>query len=64
MMSGGKKDVATGIADTLDRYTVESTFKEYLTDADDCQSAKELSWLLNEGSHAKRNLLIKKLQDY
>jgi sacsin len=59
-----KEDVATGIADTLERYTVESTFKGYLAKADDCGSAKQLNWLLDEGSHVKQYLLTKELQDY
>ena len=51
-----KEDVATGISDTLDRYTVEATFKEYLANADDCESATQLNWLLDErGDHPKQH---------
>jgi hypothetical protein len=34
-----KEDVAMGIADTLQWYTIQSTFKEYLANVDDCESA-------------------------
>jgi sacsin len=60
-----KEDVAAGISDTLDRYTVETTFKEYLANADDCESATQLNWLLDEREdHPKQHLLTKELRDY
>ncbi len=60
-----REDVATGIADTLDRYTIQSTFKEYLANADDCESATELNWLLDErNDHPKQHLRTKELGDY
>jgi sacsin len=58
------EDVATGIADTLDRYSIESTFKEFLANADDCGSAEELNWLLDERNHAKKYLVTQELQEY
>jgi len=42
-----REDVATGIADTLERYTIQSTFKEYLANADDCEAATQLELYLN-----------------
>jgi sacsin len=60
------EDVATAISDTLTRYTVESTFKEFLANADDCKDATKLNWLLDKRSHddKKKYLLTKELRDF
>lgn len=60
------EDVATAISDTLTRYTIESTFKEFLANADDCKDATELNWLLDERSHddKKKYLLTEELRDF
>jgi sacsin len=58
------EDVATAISDTLTRYTVESTFKEFLANADDCKDAKELNWLLDKRIHSKKHLLTEELGDF
>lgn len=58
------EDVATAISDTLTRYTVESTFKEFLANADDCKDASVLNWLLDKRIHSKRNLLTEELRDF
>lgn len=59
-----REDVATGIADALERYTIQSTFKEYLANADDCASTTQLNWLLDERNHPTQNLYFKELQAY
>lgn len=56
-----REDVATGISDTLTRYTVESTFKEFLANADDCKDATQLNWLLDKRHHSKEKLLTEEL---
>jgi hypothetical protein len=38
-------------SDTLDRYPVETTFREYLANADDCEGASHISWMLDQRSH-------------
>ncbi|TVY36879.1 Sacsin [Lachnellula occidentalis] len=52
-----RESVTTCISDTLDRYTVETTFREYLANADDVQGTSEVGWLLDPRSHACKNLL-------
>lgn len=52
------------IADTLGRYPVDSTFNEYLANADDCGSSK-ISWILDEckdGPHRSTKLLTPELE--
>lgn len=58
------EDVATSISDTLTRYSVESTFKEFLANADDCEDGKELNWLLDKRKHSKEYLLTEELQKF
>ncbi len=55
------EDVATSISDTLTRYPVESTFKEFLANADDCKDASVLNWLLDEREHPRERLLTQEL---
>ncbi|KAG0646208.1 hypothetical protein D0Z07_8415 [Hyphodiscus hymeniophilus] len=49
--------VATRIVDTLERYTVDSTFREYLANADDTAGTSRISWLLDERSHPAETLV-------
>ncbi|MCJ1404884.1 hypothetical protein MMC11_008110 [Xylographa trunciseda] len=53
--------VTDGIRDTLERYPKEATFLEYLANADDCGSASEVNWLLDESSHPHRSLITPEL---
>jgi sacsin len=59
-----QEDVPTRISDTLTYYSVESTFKEFLANADDCKSAKQLNWLLDERQHPRKYLLPKELGEF
>ncbi|RDL30678.1 Uncharacterized protein BP5553_10023 [Venustampulla echinocandica] len=52
-----RENVTTRIADTLDRYPVEATFREYLANADDAKGATKISWLLDERYHPGDKLL-------
>ena len=52
------------IKDTLGRYSLESTFREYLANAEDCGTASEICWLLDssdDGGSSKAGLIDKKL---
>ena len=51
------EEVADGIRDTLDRYTRESTFHEYLANADDCGSASAVNFLFDGTSYSTEHLL-------
>ena len=55
--------VATGIADTLERYPVEATFKEYLANADDAE-ANEVNWLLDSKQYPQGSLVTPGLSAY
>ncbi|KAF4626625.1 hypothetical protein G7Y89_g11535 [Cudoniella acicularis] len=59
-----KEKVTTRIADTLDRYRVEATFKEYLANADDTRGATGVSWLLDDRTHQCRTLLTPELKNF
>ena len=52
-----REEVAEGIRDTLDRYTRESTFHEYLANADDCGSASAINFLFDGTSYGTEGLL-------
>lgn len=52
-----REEVADGIRDTLDRYTRESTFHEYLANADDCGSASAINFLFDGTSYGTERLL-------
>jgi sacsin len=56
-----RENITTRIADTLDRYPVETTFREYLANADDAKDASKVSWLLDLQSHAQKELLTPEL---
>ncbi len=54
------------ISDTLGRYSMESTFNEYLANADDC-GATEISWILDEckgGQYESEALLTPELKAF
>lgn len=54
----------TVIKDTLKRYTPSSTFNEYLANAEDCGSAKEISWILDHTeNYSGTKLLVERLQE-
>jgi sacsin len=55
------EDMATSIVRTLESYTIESTFNEYLANADDTSKATQLNWLLDGRTHACDNLYDPKL---
>ncbi|KAH6680301.1 hypothetical protein B0J14DRAFT_578321 [Halenospora varia] len=64
-----QEKVTTRIADTLDRYRVEATFKEYLANADDAMTARgegatRISWLLDGRSHPTKRLYTTELGEY
>lgn len=56
-----REEVTDGIRDTLERYPKESTFHEYLANADDCGSASELNFLLDETTYPDRSLITPEL---
>ncbi|KAH8668095.1 hypothetical protein BGZ60DRAFT_451451 [Tricladium varicosporioides] len=59
-----REKVTTRIADTLERYQVDATFKEYLANADDADGASRISWLLDDRTHASEKLLTPELKDF
>ena len=56
-----REEVADGIRDTLDRYSRESTFHEYLANADDCGRASAVNFLFDETSYNTERLLTAEL---
>lgn len=59
-----RESSVTMIKDTLNRYTPSSTFNEYLANAEDCGSAKKISWILDHTeSYGGTRLLVDKLQE-
>lgn len=54
--------ITTSISTTLDRYPIDSTFKEYLANADDAK-ASAVHWLLDPRQHPTDNLLTEEMQD-
>ena len=52
-----REKVTTRIADTLDRYSIEATFREYLANAEDTEGVSRISWLLDEREHSTQKLL-------
>ena len=57
-----REEIADGIRDTLDRYTREHTFHEYLANADDCGSASEVNFFFDGTSYGTKDLLTEELQ--
>lgn len=56
-----REEVADGIRDTLDRYTRESTFHEYLANADDSGSASGVNFLVDGTNYSAERLLTTEL---
>ncbi|KAI9047124.1 hypothetical protein LZ554_008578 [Drepanopeziza brunnea f. sp. 'monogermtubi'] len=56
------EDAMSRIADTLDRYPIETTFREYLANADDTQGTSKIRWLLDRGEHAYENLMTPEMK--
>lgn len=59
-----REKLTTIISDTLCRYPIESTFNEYLANADDCKATK-MSWVLDccdEGPYESTELLTPDLK--
>ncbi|KAI9649844.1 hypothetical protein NHQ30_002426 [Ciborinia camelliae] len=53
--------ITTSISTTLDRYPIESTFKEYLANADDAK-ASAIHWMLDPRQHPTDNLLTEEMK--
>ncbi|TGO91792.1 hypothetical protein BPOR_0018g00080 [Botrytis porri] len=53
--------ITTSISTTLDRYPIESTFKEYLANADDSK-ALAVHWMLDPRHHPTENLLTPEMK--
>ena len=61
-----REKLTTVISDTLGRYSIESTFSEYLANAEDC-GAEKICWILDEcrnGNHDSSALLTPELKPY
>lgn len=61
-----REKLTTVISDTLGRYSIESTFNEYLANAEDCGATK-ICWILDEcrsGHHASSALLTPQLKPF
>ncbi|CAD6448784.1 508c04aa-b6c3-4f8a-8734-1eab8d836bb5 [Sclerotinia trifoliorum] len=56
------ESITTSISTTLDRYPIESTFKEYLANADDAK-ASVVNWMLDPRQHPTDNLLTEEMKD-
>ncbi|KAL8669926.1 MAG: hypothetical protein Q9168_005506 [Polycauliona sp. 1 TL-2023] len=59
------ESLITTISDTLGRYTIDSTFSEFLANADDC-GATQVSWILDacrDGNYESTTLLSKDLKE-
>ncbi|EDN92385.1 hypothetical protein SS1G_08248 [Sclerotinia sclerotiorum 1980 UF-70] len=56
------ESVTTSISTTLDRYPIESTFKEYLANADDAK-ASAVNWMLDPRQHPTDHLLTEEMKD-
>ncbi|KAM3067186.1 hypothetical protein ACMFMG_005445 [Clarireedia jacksonii] len=52
-----QEDIVTSISDTLDRYPIETTFKEFLANADDAEGASKVHWFLDPRSHPTNKLI-------
>jgi len=58
-----REEVADGIRDTLGRYTRESTLHEYLANADDCNTASEVNFLIDGTCHGTKDLVSQELEE-
>ncbi len=59
-----RENVVTRIADNLHRYPVETTFREYLANADDVEGTSKLSWLLDKRYHPHDKLLTPEMKRF
>ncbi|KFY88994.1 hypothetical protein V498_06566 [Pseudogymnoascus sp. VKM F-4517 (FW-2822)] len=59
-----KEQVTTRITNTLEAYPLDSTFREYLANADDTKGASAISWLLDERYHPDEKLLTPELKRF
>ncbi|KAI9763065.1 MAG: hypothetical protein M1840_000956 [Geoglossum simile] len=57
------EDTTSRIADTLGRYSITSTFNEYLANAEDAE-ATCIDWLLDDGSHPTKKLVSPDLRAF
>ncbi|KAK0103147.1 hypothetical protein ONS95_014947 [Cadophora gregata] len=58
-----QENATTRISDTLERYTIESTFREYLANADDTEGASMISWVLDDRKHPSRTLITPEMEE-
>ena len=56
-----REETTDGIRDSLIRYTRESTFHEYIANADDTQKATQVSFLVDDSTYPKGKLITKRL---
>lgn len=53
-----EEDTETMIKDSLKRYPRDTTFTEYLANAEDCGSATKISWVVDmEGSYPSKDII-------
>ena len=59
-----QEQITTRITDTLDRYPIDNTFREYLANADDTEGTSKISWLLDGRTHSDAKLLTRELRKF
>lgn len=59
-----RESVPTRIADNLDRYPAEMTFREYLANADDVPGTTVVRWRLDMRIHSCNSLLTPEMSDF
>lgn len=59
-----RESTTTRIVDTLDRYPIETTFKEYLANADDAEGASKISWMFDDREHPTNHLLTENMKPF
>jgi len=58
-----QENAITRISDTLERYPIETTFREYLANADDTEGASKISWVLDHRSHSCAELITSQAKE-
>ena len=58
-----QENAITRVSDTLERYPIESTFREYLANADDTDGASNITWVLDDRTHPCRMLITSEMKD-
>ncbi|KAH7330503.1 hypothetical protein BKA65DRAFT_404568 [Rhexocercosporidium sp. MPI-PUGE-AT-0058] len=58
-----QESTITRISDTLERYPIETTFREYLANADDTDGASRISWVLDNRCHPIRTLITPQMKE-